>query len=78
MKSLACILLLALLLTSNGCMTYSTLKRATGAPNDWTGKGPTEPNPAYYALLPLTVPLDIITSPYQLLGYVYLRYFGEL
>ena len=25
------------------------------------------PNPAYYALLPLTVPLDIVTGPFQLL-----------
>jgi hypothetical protein len=28
-----------------------------------------KPNAAYYALLPLTVPLDIVTGPFQLLWY---------
>lgn len=27
---------------------------------------PREPQPGYYALLPVTIPLDLVTSPFQL------------
>jgi|GEM_PF-6353942 len=73
MKTCYATLFLALLVCSNGCMTYSSLQRAKGEHNVVTGHTPTEPQPGYYALLPLAVPADIATSPIQLIVYVLLR-----
>jgi len=68
MKTIAVPLLIALLLTSNGCMTYTSVKRARGEPY-WSLNGsetpPSKPSPAYYALVPITVPLDLATCPFQ-------------
>jgi len=72
MRTVSAILLFALLISSSGCMTYSSVQRAKGKPNVVTGHNPTEPHPGYYALLPLAVPADIATSPFQLLLYVLL------
>jgi len=69
MKTFRIILLLALLASTNGCMTYSTIKRAKGEQNPVMGSPAKEPQPGYYALVPLTVPADIVTSPFQLLFY---------
>jgi len=72
MKTIGSLLLIALLFSSNGCITYSSVQRAKGERNLVTGHHPREPHPGYYALLPLTVPADIATSPFQLLVYVLL------
>ena len=70
MKMLCTILLFALLVSTNGCITYSTVKRAKGEENPVLGRPASEPQPGYYALVPLTVPADIVTSPFQLILYV--------
>jgi hypothetical protein len=108
MKIIASLLLIALLVSSNGCMSTGAVQRAEGHTSEWvvvektdkvvehdgictvTRENPPKgekaeirfirysevaggggyayrPNPAYYALLPLTVPLDIVTGPFQLL-----------
>lgn len=72
--------LVVFLAETNGCMTQSTIKYAKGHPDKaWinnnfnrTYSAPdpnAEPHPSYYALLPLAVPADIVTSPFQLIGY---------
>jgi hypothetical protein len=63
-------LLVALLISSNGCMTYSAVQEGKGKWNVVTGHKPSEPHPACYALVPLTVPLDVATSPIQLIYYI--------
>ena len=68
-KKIRHVLLVALLIGSNGCMTYSAVQKGKGQYNVVTGDNPSEPHLAYYALLPLTVPLDVATSPIQLLIY---------
>ena len=84
-KILAGPILLALLIGSNGCMTQSTIQYAQGHPaeawiNNMYGykyKEPLieypEPKPdsAYYCWLPLSVPVDVVTSPIQLIVIVY-------
>jgi hypothetical protein len=69
MKTVAVFLLVALLIGSNGCMTYSAVQRAKGKPNRFTGHQPDQSQPGYYALLPVTVAGDIVTSPVQLVGF---------
>jgi hypothetical protein len=67
-------LLIALLVSSNGCMTYSAVQDSRGNANAtlWLhGVGEDGPDdgqwhPQYYLLLPLTVPGDLVTSPIQL------------
>ncbi len=52
-----------------GCITYNTIDTAKGGPrpNAEGAKVPVEePKPGFYWLLPLTVPADIATSPFQL------------
>jgi hypothetical protein len=77
-KIIVSILLAALLVSSNGCMTQSAIKYAEGQSHQaWINNGfgsgyiggdQPKPNPCYYFLLPLTIPADIVTSPFQLLG----------
>ena len=81
------IMLLALLVGSNGCMTQSAVQYGRGHPekawvNNEFGYGgysdpnlgytdpplKSEPQPGYYVLLPLTIPADVVTSPFQLIG----------
>ena len=78
MRIFKVILLFALLASSNGCMTYSTVKRAKGEQNGVTGRPASYPQPGYYALLPLTVPADIVTSPFQLIYYVFAHASGAI
>lgn len=43
-----------------------------GPPPEYAPPGPKpkpQPHPAYYCLLPLSVPIDVATSPFQLLWY---------
>jgi hypothetical protein len=73
MKIFCWLSLFAILMSTDGCMTYSTVQRAKGNYNVVTGHKPDEPHPAYYALVPVTVPLDIATSPIQLIYYIVLN-----
>lgn len=75
----------AFLFALNGCMTNSAVKHAQGISSHEYYSGPgevtqyemhTQPRPAYYGLLPLTIPADIITSPIQL-GYYLLHKPGQ-
>lgn len=67
MKVIGTILLFAWLVSTSGCITYSTVKRAKGEENSVVGRPAGEPQPGCYALLPLTVPADVATSPFQLI-----------
>jgi hypothetical protein len=67
-KTLIALWVIALLLVSNGCVTQSTIKYAEGHPDQATlcQQSPPEhpePQPGYYALLPVAVPIDIVLSP---------------
>ncbi len=75
--------LLALLVSLNGCMTNAAIEHATGTSSrDYpSGSGESihydmhyQPHPAYYGLLPLTVPADIATSPIQFGFYLWHRH----
>ena len=70
MKTIVNLLLFALLISSNGCVTYSAIQRAKGEDNPVTGHHASEPQPGYYALLPLTIPADIVASPFYLYCYI--------
>ena len=72
MRVFRSLLLFALVIGASGCMTYSSVQRAKGEPNVVTGHHPTEAQPGYYALLPLTITADVATSPIQLLLYLLL------
>jgi|SRR5579859_2332059 len=75
--------LLALLASLNGCMTNAAIEHATGTSSrDYpSGSGESihydmhyQPHPAYYGLLPLTVPADVATSPIQFGYYLWHRH----
>ena len=63
-------LAVAFFTTQNGCMTYGAIQRAKGKSgpfeSDKKQKADGKPHPEYYRLLPLTIPADIVTSPFQL------------
>jgi hypothetical protein len=61
------ILLLWLSLSITGCISMKVVKDSKSTKADSTGKTTTSRNPAYWLLLPLTVPVDIVTSPIQVL-----------
>jgi hypothetical protein len=86
MKIISTFLLAVLLVCLNGCMTGTVVNHARGT---WQGpfiegtksvdqNGKTiqaqKPNPAYYALVPLTVPFDIVTSPFQLVLWLWAKH----
>jgi hypothetical protein len=83
MKSIISLFLLCLLLGGSGCMTAKTIQNAQGeavSHKDKRGADVEEhPNskPGYYCLIPLTIPLDIVTSPIQLIVYLQLRSWGS-
>jgi len=66
MKTITSLLLIVLLVSSNGCMTSCTVKRAKGEQIGWSDAPDEKKHPAYYCFIPLTVPLDIATSPIQI------------
>ena len=71
MKSLFQNLLILFLLASSGCMTAKVVEKAKPEQrwNSETKERETQPgHPGYYALLPLSIPADIVTSPFQLIG----------
>jgi hypothetical protein len=71
MKTILNLLLLALLVSSNGCMTYSVAKEAQGRHDQasWMGNTYSEhddkSHPAYYLLMQLTFPADVAISPIE-------------
>jgi hypothetical protein len=74
-KVLGSLLLTALLINSNGCMTNDAIQHADGQPAPHLGGEQKNidggSHPGYYALLPLTIPADIITLPFQGILYLY-------
>jgi len=67
-KSVTVFSLLALLLASNGCMTWSAIQDAQGHATKavWKtsdSKSDDKSHPGYYFLLPLTIPADIAIAP---------------
>jgi hypothetical protein len=84
MKIIGSLLLVTFLISSNGCMTNAAIKNATGttAGGYTNDKGEfihyDKPNPAYYALLPLTIPADIVTAPFQLIAVLWIDGGGGL
>ena len=71
MKTIIGLLLIALLVSTNGCMTNATIQGAEGHHAGWSDAPPAStPHPAYYALLPLTIPLDIATCPIQAIFWI--------
>ena len=83
MKNIIYLLLITLLISQSGCMTYDAVQRAKGKPYlsgiSYVSPPDDKPHPGYYALLPLTVPLDVATSPFQgiFFGFWYLVISGE-
>jgi hypothetical protein len=79
MKIISIILLIAILTGTNGCMTYSAVQEAKGHQDQavWLGFQPTsvdcdnKSHPGYYFLIPLTVPADIVTFPFQAVAFFY-------
>lgn len=85
-KTLVSLILFALLIGANGCLTQSAIQYGKGHPDRaWIhneyGLWPVEPDTnsvphaAYYILTPACVPADVATSPFQLIWYAYFRYF---
>ena len=72
LRTLPFLLVIAILVCAVGCITYSSVQRARGNHNVVTGAPGGKAGPVCYALLPLTIPLDIATSPVQLLVYTLL------
>ena len=84
-KKFIAALLFVLLMCTDGCMTQSTIQYAKGDSYDaWINNTygfryqaqtlsdrEEKPDAAYYALLPLSVPADVATSPVQLVVLVY-------
>ena len=73
-KLVAVAVMIALLAASNGCMTYEAVRHAKGK-DGWICEVPRDrqgqPEPAFYALVPLTVPADVALSPLQLIWYLW-------
>jgi hypothetical protein len=76
MKIIPCIFLICLLITTNGCMTMTTVGNAKGITHQ-NEKGDVvvdeKPKPGYYALIPFAVAGDIVTSPIQLIMVLMMR-----
>jgi hypothetical protein len=70
-RQILLLLCIAPALSLSGCMaSIATFNKARGE-YTWPDKPrdkmpPREPQPVYYALLPVTVPFDVVTSPFQL------------
>ena len=82
------LLLGSILIGADGCTTYNTVQYAKGYPEnvEWftyaTRDTPSKPpgdhksHPAYYALTPLTVPVDVVTFPFQFIDFCCVLYGG--
>jgi hypothetical protein len=75
MKTIVSVLLIVLLISSNGCMTNNVIQDARGHETKalWLNNHTYDPNkvdsnksePAYYLLVPLTFPADVVISPVE-------------
>ncbi len=71
MKTNISLLLIALLVSSNGCMTYSAVQEANGRHDKAVRMGQSsyghddKSHPGYYFLMPLTIPGDVAFSPFE-------------
>ena len=72
-KALVRITSLVLAFSASGCITSTTLEHASGADYTHEPKLPKEPKPALYLLTPLTIPADIVTSPFQVALHLWLQ-----
>jgi hypothetical protein len=70
MKIIGNLLLILLIASSSSCVTHATVERAKGHQLYWSDAPDNTPHPAYYAFLPLTIPLDIATCPFQAIFWV--------
>jgi len=65
------ILLFPLVMGFTSCTTLAVSNRANGQHTFPPPKGkdqkPIDPNPAFYALLPLSIPVDVATLPFQMI-----------
>ncbi|HMD55248.1 MAG TPA: hypothetical protein VKJ65_11925 [Phycisphaerae bacterium] len=79
MKTIVSFLLIALLISSNGCMTYSAAQDAKGRQDQavWMGHYGSDrddkSHPGYYFLMPLTVPGDVAFSPIEGVWYLWIQ-----
>jgi hypothetical protein len=73
------LLLIALLGSSNGCMTYSSIQDSKGRQDKavwlWSDAytHDDKSHPGYYFLLPLTIPADIAMSPFELIFVIIMK-----
>jgi len=76
MRPFICLLLSLILLCESSCATHKVIEKERG-PVTWRNKDDNgkevipfpvhdTPKPGYYCLLPLSVPFDVATSPFQL------------
>ena len=68
-------LILVVTITLTGCMTNAVATRGAGTHKEYVRDDSVEgnyrtieypPQPLYFALIPFTLPLDIVTAPFQL------------
>ena len=57
----------AMALSFSSCATQDMIAKAQGLPGplDPPNQPPTKPNPAYYALVPLVLPFDLVAWPFE-------------
>lgn len=62
----------AMALSFSSCATQDMIAKAQGLPGplDPPNQPPTKPNPAYYALVPLVFPFDLVAWPFE---YLYMQ-----
>ncbi len=66
-KAVHALVISAVILGWTGCVTSSVIEKARPLESWQSRKDPKDrgAHPGYYALLPLAVPIDIATSPFQ-------------
>ncbi|CAN5711924.1 hypothetical protein BH09VER1_BH09VER1_44460 [soil metagenome] len=71
-RLLQLLLLGAMAVSFSSCATSDMIAKANGTPGplDSPNQPPTNPNPMYYALVPVVLPFDLVAWPFQ---YAYLQ-----
>jgi hypothetical protein len=85
MKLLSTILLVFALFGGSGCISGTLVKQKAKDHTTWHWNEQTSEHhaetvpgqPAYYALLPLTIPADIVASPFYLYCYIAFMITGD-
>jgi hypothetical protein len=74
MKGITSLLLAVGLLVTSGCISTHLIKDKAQSHMDYSVEDEqiieVEPEPGYYALLPLTIAGDVVTSPFQLVYFL--------